>query len=365
MRAFWAATLAFCFAFIGWFAFAPLMPVVRVDLGLCDNDAEVQLLPEDERVKACVCKKSCKSTIGSANIAAVSFDVLTRFLLGSVIEKFGPKLTDCMLLSFGALVVSLSAAIQNGSQLIAARFFVSCLGSTFVVNQFWNSIMFSKSVVGTANATAGGWGNLGGGLTQTLMPLIYRIFKGGFGLSMSLAWRMAMLVPAAMYVVLATWIFFCTQDTVRGKFNVALLGKTKKAGFFDYVRVCSDYRVFLMIFQYSACFGCELVMNSVLATHFHDNFGVDSVAAGALAMCFGGMNLFARSLGGIASDWANQRWQMQGRLWTHFLALFGQAVFLFFFGLIDNSSGGWPVAGSANRFLYLRECGRGHQLRDR
>jgi len=331
-------------AFIGWFAFAPLLTVVRVDLGLCDNDAEVQLLPESERVAACVCKKACKSTIGSANIAAVSFDVITRFILGSVIEKFGPRLTDCMLLSFGALVVSVSAAIQDGSQLIAARFFVSCLGSTFVVNQFWNSIMFSKSVVGTANATAGGWGNLGGGVTQTLMPLIYRMLNSGFGLSLSLSWRLSMFFPVAMYVVLATWIFFCSQDTTTGRFDVTMLGKAQRAGLADYVRVATDWRVFLMIFQYSACFGAELVFNNVLATHFHDNFGVDVVAAGVLAMSFGGMNLFARSLGGIASDWTNARWEMQGRLWTHFVALFFQAIFLFAFGCIDQSTGGWPVA---------------------
>merc|ERR1719456_328727 len=35
---------------------------------------------------------------------------------------------------------------------------------------------------------------------------------------------------------------------------------------------------------------------------------------------------------------------MQGRLWTHFLSLFGQALGLFAFGCIDNSTGGWPVA---------------------
>merc|ERR1719465_116956 len=28
----------------------------------------------------------------------------------------------------------------------------------------------------------------------------------------------------------------------------------------------------------------------------------------------------------------------------HFISLFGQGVFLFFFGLIDKNSGGWPVA---------------------
>merc|ERR1740123_1773854 len=85
-------------------------------------------------------------------------------------------------------------------------------------------------------------------------------------------------------------------------------------------------------------------MNNTLALHFTDEFGVDLVAAGTLAMSFGAMNLFARSLGGIASDWANVRWQMQGRLWMHFISLFGQGVFLFIFGLIDKNAGGWPVA---------------------
>merc|ERR1711879_82205 len=105
----------------------------------------------------------------------------------------GPRLTDCALLTWGTIVVSASAAVTSGTGLIIARFFVSCLGSTFVVNQFWNSIMFNRKVVGTANATAGGWGNLGGGLTQVLMPLIYRFFKQGLGLSLSLAWRVSML----------------------------------------------------------------------------------------------------------------------------------------------------------------------------
>jgi NNP family nitrate/nitrite transporter-like MFS transporter len=344
MRAFWAATLAFMFAFIGWFAFAPLMPVVRVDLEFCDNHADLMKLPESKRVKECKCKKKCKEHIGNANIAAVSFDVATRFMMGSVIEYFGPRLADCMLMAFGALVVGCSAGVVSSTGLIIARFFVSCLGSTFVVNQFWNSIMFNKSVVGTANATAGGWGNLGGGLTQTIMPLVYRFWHDGIGLPLSGAWRASMSFPCLLYGVLVPWIFFRTQDTPTGKFDVTILGKSKKAGFMDYVKCCSDYRVFLMIFQYSACFGCELVMNNILVSHFHDEFGVDLVAAGALAMSFGAMNLFARSVGGMLSDWANTRWQMTGRLWIHFLSLFFQAVALFAFGCIDKETGDWPVA---------------------
>jgi len=344
MRAFWAATLAFCFAFIGWFAFAPLMIVVRVDLGFCDNNDALQLLPENERVDACECKKQCKSSIGNANIAAVSFDVFTRFIMGSVIERFGPRKTDVMLLLYGAVVVSASAAVYNAAGLIAARFFVSALGSTFVVNQFWNSIMFNSSVVGTANATAGGWGNLGGGLTQTLMPLVFRFWHDAVGLPFGVSWRASMGFPVLIYLVLAPWIFFCSQDTPRGDFNVSVLGKTTRAGPMTYVKCCMDLRVFLMIFQYSACFGCELVMNNILAMHFADAFGIDLVAAGGLAMAFGAMNLFARSLGGIFSDWANARWQMTGRLWAHFISLAGQAIFLFLFGCVTKDTGGWPLA---------------------
>merc|ERR1740122_271194 len=143
MRAFWAATLAFCFAFVGWFAFAPLLVYVRKDIGICDNDEFVQLDIENEK---CSCKKGgdCKATISNANVCAVSFDILTRFLLGSVIERVGQKNTDCMLLLWGMVVVGCSALVTNGPGLITVRFFVSALGSTFVVNQFWNSIMFNK-----------------------------------------------------------------------------------------------------------------------------------------------------------------------------------------------------------------------------
>jgi hypothetical protein len=36
----------------------------------------------------------------------------------------------------------------------------------------------------------------------------------------------------------------------------------------DYWEVLKEFRVVVMIFQYSACFGCELAMNNQLATHF-------------------------------------------------------------------------------------------------
>jgi NNP family nitrate/nitrite transporter-like MFS transporter len=58
--------------------------------------------------------------------------------------------------------------------------------------------------------------------------------------------------------------------------------------------------------------------------------------AAVLAGCFGMMNLFARSLGGISSDMMYSRFDFRGRLWAQFLALFGEGLFLFIFGCASN-----------------------------
>jgi MFS transporter, NNP family, nitrate/nitrite transporter len=76
-----------------------------------------------------------------------------------------------------------------------------------------------NSVVGSANALIGGWGNAGGGITYFLMPLIYDSLKDDMGLTSRQAWRVAFIVP--FILITATFlgmIFFC-QDTPTGKWS--------------------------------------------------------------------------------------------------------------------------------------------------
>ena len=56
---------------------------------------------------------------------------------------------------------------------IACRSFIGIGLATFVTSQVWCAQMFNKKVVGIVNATSAGWGNLGGGVTNLTMPLIF------------------------------------------------------------------------------------------------------------------------------------------------------------------------------------------------
>merc|ERR1719198_2053288 len=153
-----------------------------------------------------------------------------------------------------------------------------------------------------------------------------------------------MIVPGCLFLVTAVLIKLCCWDTPTAKrFSTLDTGKTQKASMWDYVEVLKDFRVVVMIFQYSACFGTELAMNNQLATHFRTYFQMKAADASMLAACFGGMNLFARSLGGITSDILFAKFGFPGRLWAQFLALFFEAIFLFAFGCVSNEQE-WYVA---------------------
>merc|ERR1712100_374210 len=193
------------------------------------------------------------------------------------------------------------------------------------------------NVVGTANATAAGWGNLGGGVTQIfIMWALVIPMREFMGLDTDTSWRLAMLVPAVMFFMVAATMKYCCWDMPdRKKFDPKVY-KVNDPSMMDYCVCLADYKVVVMIIQYGACFGTELAMNNQLATHFRVYFQMPGGQAAALAGCFGLMNLIARSLGGIFSDALFARFSFRGRIWAQFLALFGEGIFLFVFANVSN-----------------------------
>jgi MFS transporter, NNP family, nitrate/nitrite transporter len=80
-----------------------------------------------------------------------------------------------LLLLAGSIPLGLSVLSSNGLGIIISRLFIGILGATFVPCQAWTTALFSRNVVGSANAIVGGWGNMGAGFTNLIMPRIYNV----------------------------------------------------------------------------------------------------------------------------------------------------------------------------------------------
>jgi len=311
MRAFHLTWITFFLCFFGWFGIAPLMPIVREDLGLT------------------------KAEIGNIIIASVSITIFTRLLMGWLCDKIGPRICYSVLLVFGSLPVIFIGLSHSYESFLLFRLAIGAIGASFVITQYHTSVMFAPNVVGTANATVAGWGNMGGGVTLIVMPLIFSAFVG-LGYVNAEAWRYAMVVPGVALLIMGFVYYFFTQDTPEG--NLADLRKQdanykakksdEKGSFWS---ACRDYRVWVLFLAYGACFGIEITIDNIATLYFVDNFNLGLKEAGIIAGTFGMMNIFARALGGIFGDKAGNKFGLKGRIIVlgAFLMLEGLGIMLF------------------------------------
>lgn len=284
MRAFHMAWLAFFVCFFAWFGIAPLMPIIRKELALT---------PEQ---------------IGNSVVASVAITILARLAIGWFCDRYGPRRVYAALLVLGALPVVGIGLARDYVEFLIFRLAIGAIGASFVITQFHTSAMFAPNVVGTANATAAGWGNLGGGVAQVVMPLLVAGFMA-VGYSESASWRMALVVPGVAMIVMAVLYLRLTHDAPEGA-PVARGPKPKGT----FVAAARDFRVWALAVMYGACFGVELTIHNVAALYFHDRFQLGVKEAGLVAGSFGVLALFARSLGGIVGDRMGERFGVRGRV---------------------------------------------------
>jgi len=396
MRAFHFSWLSFLTAFTGWFAVPPLIATISKDLTLSDAD------------------------VANANLTSVSATIGARLAVGPLCDRYGPKRVMAALLIMGAISTSLIGLVSSGTGLIIIRFFIGILGATFVPCQFWTTKMFSSNVVGTANALAGGWGNMGGGLTYLIMPQLFNGFA--LVLPVHLAWRVAFVIPAAMCILVGLLDYFITDDCPQGdwlelrkKNNAAAHSKstdpivpvinetfnvpsdtekvaekqkdldtvapdaadvssqsqtsetTKKtfaSSFFevlkDFIIVFKDPTVSILMIQYFCTFGLELAVDNVIGTFFRVQFGLDQTTSGMLGSIFGLMNIFSRASGGFFSDWINSVIGngVVGRILAQQIIIFLEGITLISFSFAAKSSLGAAIAVLV-LFSYFVQAGCG------
>jgi NNP family nitrate/nitrite transporter-like MFS transporter len=217
---------------------------------------------------------------------------------------------------------------QDYASFLLFRLAISVIGASFVITQFHTSVMFVPALKGTANAVAGGWGNLGGGVTNMTMPLIFTIIVG-FGYTSAEAWRYAMIIPGALMLIMAFLYYRYTKDTPAGNYDEINRERTVKATT-DYT-VLKDWRIWALSLAYAVCFGMEITFDNIAALHFVQEYHLSQGSAGFWAGAFGLMNIFARAMGGVFADRVGMRYGLKGKglLLAAVLLLEGIGLMLF------------------------------------
>ncbi|WP_282080711.1 MFS transporter [Aquimarina algiphila] len=292
IRTFWITSIAFFLCFFAWFGIVPFMPDVVRDLGLTPDQK------------------------WNSIIVAVSGTVFARLLIGKLCDKYGPRICYTWLLTLGAIPVILLGFVQTPIQFIVCRLFIGFIGASFVITQFHTSIMFAPNIVGTANATSAGWGNLGGGANRLGMPLIAAAVVS-FGIAETEAWRYSMIVAGVVCFLMGIVYFFFTKDTPNGNYKELkakgeiLQSKKDEVRFLEAIK---DYRVWLLFLVYAACFGMELTVYGTMDDYLQNTFQLERITAGNLVMSFALMNIFARTLGGFFGDKFGKLKGLKGRV---------------------------------------------------
>jgi NNP family nitrate/nitrite transporter-like MFS transporter len=294
IRTFWITSFAFFICFFAWFGVIPFMPDVVRDLGLTPDQK------------------------WNAVVFAVAGTVFSRLLIGKLCDLHGPRICYTWLLVLGSIPVILSGLVTTPTQFYICRLLTGFIGASFVITQVHTSLMFASNVVGTANATSAGWGNLGGGANRLGMPLL-AVLVISFGIEEADAWRYAMVLIGIVCFLTGLLYYFFTQDTPAGNYSDLIargekIPKSKKdsVGFLVAVK---DYRVWVLFIVYAACFGIELTVYGTMDDYLQNMFGISRITAGNLVLSFALMNIFARTLGGWFGDRYGKVHGLKGRVW--------------------------------------------------
>lgn len=364
--------VAFFITFVVWFSHAPLMGHLREAFDLTT-----------EQVKALL-------------ILNVALTIPSRVIIGSLVDRYGPRKVFGFLLIISAFPCWAFAMSTTFEQLAITRLLLGFVGAGFVVGIRLIGEWFPAREVGLAEGVYGGWGNFGSAAAAITLPSVAMLFGGDDG------WRWAIASTGMIALLYGFFFLWKARNTPKGssyfkpKRSAALEVSTKRDLYFYLAMSIPLYAALLVIvwrlgpsnlslfgtttqyvlaslifalgivqigqawrvnrehlkegvdehdrytfkqvaildLSYLVTFGSELAVVSMLPLFFADTFALEPVMAGLLASGYAFMNLAARPGGGWLSD-------KFGRKKSLMILLAGLMVG---YGLMSQIGSTWPLA---------------------
>ncbi|HEY5716115.1 MAG TPA: MFS transporter [Psychromonas sp.] len=347
-------------------------------------------------------------------ILNVALTIPARVIIGSLTDKFGPRIVYSALLAVCAIPCFMFAFAETFIQAAIARFALGFIGAGFVIGIRLVSEWFPHNELGTAEGIYGGWGNFGSAAAAFTLPTIALMFGGEDG------WRYAMAVTGALSLIFSVIFYANVSDTPKGSTyfkpaNLTAMEVTSKGDFFlllimkvpmyaalallawklspSNINMISAevtyaiYAVLVAIFAYEwsqvwkvnksifttpvpeihqykfkqvavlnvlyfATFGSELAVVSMLPLFFSETFELTPVVAGMVASAYAFMNLVSRPGGGWISDKC-------GRKLTLVILTAGLALGYLLMAQIDSQWTLWIAVAAAMLCSFFVQAGEG------
>ena len=382
--------IAFFLTFVSWFNMAPFNTTLQAVAGL--TSAQVKLLM----------------------ICNVALTIPARIVIGSLVDRSGPKRVFTGLLVFtGSVSLYFSLATSFGEFLIS-RLLMGCAGAGFVVGIKMIAEWFPPDRMGTAQGIYAGWGNFGAAAALFTLPPIAALF------SQELGWRVAtafsgllclvwacvyhrwasevpgraeefpvslentieitskkdlvlqilLMVPLYTALGLLIWKLASSPDFPGGSSMSLVLGAGILGIFILNALRCAKVnlsriakgipeekkypfsQIAILSLVYALTFGSELAVVSMFPEFLENTFQLTVTTAGILASSFAIFNLVTRPGGGWLSD-------KLGRRRILFALVLGSAVCYGFMGEINSQWPLWLAIGLAVLCSILIQAGNG------
>ncbi len=115
-------------------------------------------------------------------ISNVALTIPARIVVGSLIDKYGPRRVFSILMVLASIPVFFFAFGDTFIQLLVSRLLLGTIGAGFVIGIKMMAIWFPKDMIGRAEGFYAGWGNFGSAFAAMTLPwLAITVFQDWLG----------------------------------------------------------------------------------------------------------------------------------------------------------------------------------------